>query len=170
MGDTVINCPLDPRLKTGVYARFSITGWSSLRVALRNELEEAVTVRFRVDVKGVEQMDRELGLDPGERRQLELAVDVPYGATVRYHATLLDTGNAAETAFEASAPLWGGNKCSFEAVATVDDDGVSLGPRKEIPLRCYQADQAVVFVSRPKTRLMSIANAVSPSWSSFLCR
>ena len=104
-----------------------ITGWSSLRVVLRNDLEDAVTVRFRVDVKGFEQVDRELGLEGGGSRQLELAVDVPYGATVRYHATLLDTGNADDTAFEASTPVWGG-KCSFEAAVTIDEDGASIGP------------------------------------------
>ena len=104
------------------------TGWSSLRAVLRNELEETVTVRFRVDVKGFEQVDRGLSLESGESRELELAVDVPYGATVRYHATLLDTGNAAAEAFEASTPIWGGNKCSFEAVATVTEEGVRLGP------------------------------------------
>ena len=87
-----------------------------------------MTLRFRIDVKGFERVDRELVVEGGASRELTFAVDVPYGATVRYHATLLDTGSAEDTAFVASTPVWGGNKCSFEAAVSVDEDGVSLGP------------------------------------------
>ena len=110
---------------SGCLAR--VRGWSSLRAALRNDREQAVTLGFRVDVKGFEQVDREYVLDPGQRRTLELAVDVPYGATVRYHATDRTTGEAPDRSFQATTPPWSSNPCSFEALVTVGD-GVSIEP------------------------------------------
>ncbi|MFB6220279.1 MAG: hypothetical protein ABEH90_02470 [Halolamina sp.] len=103
-------------------------GWSSLRVSLRNELDDAVKVRLRIDVNGSEQVNRLVKLEGGENRELDLSVDVPYGATVHYHASLPATGDAAEAAFEASPSFWGGNKCRFEAAVTVGNEGVSIGP------------------------------------------
>lgn len=105
-----------------------VTGWSSLHVVVVNDLDDSTEVRLRVDVNGVEQVDRVIPLEVGENRELDLSVDVPYGATIRYQASLPDTDNTAEAMFEASPATWGGNKCRFEAAVTIDEEGVSIDP------------------------------------------
>lgn len=105
-----------------------IDGWSSLRVGLRNALDRAVEVRVRIVGDDNQVFDRRFDLAASARRTVEASVDAPWDARLVFHASRLDSDTTTTERWNASVPLWGGNKCTIEPMVLVDDTGVEITP------------------------------------------
>lgn len=103
-----------------------VTGWSALQVGLRNALESAVEVRFRIVVGDRLAFDRRFDLAARANRTVEAAVDVPWDASLEFHASRVGGDATTTERWSASVPLWGGNRCMIEPWIEVDDDGVEI--------------------------------------------
>lgn len=105
-----------------------VTGWSSLSIFIRNAANQPIRVHVTIDVNGKQAFDRQIDLNSIAHKTIEASVTIPWGATLAFRVARSDTDAVATDEWEASHPLWGGNKCSFEPAIHVDTEGVSLQP------------------------------------------
>lgn len=103
------------------------TGWSSVRIILRNGLDRALRLDVSVSVNETRAFDRRISLDAKATKEIEAAIDVPWGATLAFRVTRPDSNHNATAEWRASIPLWGGDKCTIEPVVRVDTRGIHLG-------------------------------------------
>lgn len=105
-----------------------VTGWSSLEMILANRTEEIIQIEVKVQVDGTEKFVRKTKLESTSQEEFTASIDVPWGSQLTFDVNVVDSELSATEEWDASIPLWGGNKCMIEPAVTVESEEISITP------------------------------------------